>query len=442
MKIQNIFVILICSLFLSNVSFAAYDVTEVTLQTNDIIYDSHRQQIYASVPGSEGAAGNSITIINPVTGAIGASIFVGSEPNKLAISDDGQYLYVSLDGAAAVRRVNLATFTADMQFELGSSAFYGPYRVEDMEVQPGNANTIAASLMRDGVSPRHAGVAIYDDGIQRTNVTPDHTGSNRIVFSSLPSKLYGYNNESTEFGFRGMLIDEAGVTVENVARDYISGFGVDIEYDAGRIYSTSGVVLEADTPTVLGSYAGIRFAKSVVPDASSNHTYFLTSNNSIEIYNLNNFTFIESVSVPNASGMPGSLILTQKNELAYRTDAGQVLLLSPATETYLKLSPPSGDYLSTQQFDLGVLAKTGMADVTAISHATINGVDVSAELAGCLMAGHVDVGYRSFRCPQISLYLQQNPSTQYNFDIALTLSDDSVVSQIAVWRIIQTVEGL
>ena len=37
----------------------------------------------------------------------GQPVFIGSEPGKLAISDEGQYLYVSLDGAASVRRLIL-----------------------------------------------------------------------------------------------------------------------------------------------------------------------------------------------------------------------------------------------------------------------------------------------------------------------------------------------
>jgi hypothetical protein len=46
------------------------------------------------VPGRAGAArGNTITSIDPRTGQLGASVFIGSEPGKLAISDDGRFLY-------------------------------------------------------------------------------------------------------------------------------------------------------------------------------------------------------------------------------------------------------------------------------------------------------------------------------------------------------------
>src|SRR5262249_24513857 len=90
------------------------------LATNDIIYDAFRQKIYASIPSRSTSNPNTVTVIDPVTGNIGVSLPVGSEPAKLAISDDGQILYVGLDGEAAVRQVNLSTFTAGQKFSLGT----------------------------------------------------------------------------------------------------------------------------------------------------------------------------------------------------------------------------------------------------------------------------------------------------------------------------------
>src|SRR5688572_28998581 len=73
-------------------------IRQLSIATKDIVYDPFSQMIYASVPSSASSNGNSITEINPVAGTIGPSVFVGSEPTKLALSDNGQYLYVALDG--------------------------------------------------------------------------------------------------------------------------------------------------------------------------------------------------------------------------------------------------------------------------------------------------------------------------------------------------------
>ncbi len=65
---------------------------------------------------------------------------------------------------------------------------------------PGNASTVAIALKSFEVSPRHTGVAVYDDGIRRPVMTASHVGSNVIEFGSTPSRLYGYNSETSAFG--------------------------------------------------------------------------------------------------------------------------------------------------------------------------------------------------------------------------------------------------
>src|SRR5947208_1718850 len=69
---------------------------------NDIIWDPGTQRIYATLPNTVPTIGNSITPIDPVARTIGTSVFMGSNPGKLARSDNGQYLYAALNGSAAV----------------------------------------------------------------------------------------------------------------------------------------------------------------------------------------------------------------------------------------------------------------------------------------------------------------------------------------------------
>ena len=83
---------------------APLGIRQISLAAKDLVYDPVGQRIYASLPGSA-PNGNSLVQIEPVAGTVGAPVFVGSEPGKLAISDNSQYIYVSLDGSAAVRRI-------------------------------------------------------------------------------------------------------------------------------------------------------------------------------------------------------------------------------------------------------------------------------------------------------------------------------------------------
>jgi hypothetical protein len=110
-------------------------VRQLSLFTNDVVFDPVTARLYASVSSRGGATGNSIAKINPVTGVIDSSVFIGSEPSKLALSSAAQTLYVSLDGAAAVRRYDLATQTTGIQFALGDST-NGPFLQETSRLHP------------------------------------------------------------------------------------------------------------------------------------------------------------------------------------------------------------------------------------------------------------------------------------------------------------------
>src|SRR2546425_8167438 len=93
-------------------------IRQISLTTNDVIYDKNTAALYVSLPSNVGSNGNSVAPVNPITGDLGPSVFVGSEPGKLAVSDNGQYLYVGLNGAAAVRRLDVASQTPGLQFAL------------------------------------------------------------------------------------------------------------------------------------------------------------------------------------------------------------------------------------------------------------------------------------------------------------------------------------
>src|SRR5829696_3438029 len=60
-------------------------IRRIPLTTNDLVYSSATGKIYASVPSSVGSGGNSIVTIDPATGTVNGSTFIGSEPTHLTI---------------------------------------------------------------------------------------------------------------------------------------------------------------------------------------------------------------------------------------------------------------------------------------------------------------------------------------------------------------------
>ena len=55
--------------------------------------------------------GNELVEIDPVNGALGRHVLVGSDPGRVVVTDDGSMAYVALRGANQIVRVDLATFS-------------------------------------------------------------------------------------------------------------------------------------------------------------------------------------------------------------------------------------------------------------------------------------------------------------------------------------------
>lgn len=302
--------------------------TQISLATNDIIYDPTRQTIYASVPS--GAAGNADNVvrINPATGAIGPAVTSGSNPGRLALSGDGQFLYVGLDGANSIRRFDLQSSSTANEFSLGMGSFGRPNRAEDIEVLPGQPQSVAVALDDLGA---HQGVAIYDNGVARPNRAPQIPQNNVLEFAGNAATLFGYNSANTEFGLHRYNVDANGLThVTTVSNMIISN--ADIRFDNGLLFASNGVVFDPQTSTMVGSFQLPGFGYSVAPDAANNRVYFLSAANSdpfvsLWAFDLQTFLPVGKVALPGLTGQPSRLIRCGPNVFAARTSDNQVFLI-------------------------------------------------------------------------------------------------------------------
>lgn len=276
---------------------------ELALRARDIAWNAAAGRFYASVVGSVSPYGNSVVAIDPTTMTITADAFVGSEPGKLAISDNNQYLYVGLNGANAVRRVGLPTLTPGLQWSVGAGLVAG-----DIAVLPGFPLSVAVARQSPGTSPPLAGVTVYDDGVARPTSSPGHTGGNRIEFLASPSMLYGYNNSHTGFEFFRIAIDASGARHVSENGGLISGFYTDIVGAAGRIYGTDGSVVDAEQRVKIGSFGTNASAIAVDPDLGR---AYLLIGAEIRVHDLNTFQHLGSVAIPAPSFDHPALVSTR-----------------------------------------------------------------------------------------------------------------------------------
>lgn len=228
-------------------------VSRIAVTANDLLYDTGRDVIYASIPSGGGTSGNSVVALSRAGEVINA-IFVGSEPNVLALSADGRYLYVGIDGAAAFRRVDLEDGTVGPLWPLGYG-HCGLFTAEDMVVLVDDPHAVAIARRNSTCSARHEGVAVFDDGVMRPETTQSQSGSNAIEPSADPATLYGYTQDSYDLGVRVLSVGADGITETNVVYGLISEFDIDIHHVDGLIYATDGRVVDPATLTLAGTYA-------------------------------------------------------------------------------------------------------------------------------------------------------------------------------------------
>ena len=331
-KVLSLFLTTTAPLFL----LAQLQVKVINVAANDLVYDKNTDRIYAALNSENGENGNSIGIINAGNNTIEKTIFIGSDPSVLAISDNGQYIYSGFKGSSTVRQFDIASQTAGIQFGLGSDQHLGPYYAEDIEVMPGSPSTIAVARRNNCCSPRHEGVAIFDNGVMRSNTTPDHTGSNKIEFINANS-LIGYNNETTEFGIRRMSVNNNGVNVTSITNNVLNNFSLDFIYHDNRMYSTDGKAVDTNfAPFVIGQFNSVN--GPVTFDSYYNRvcyaSYDWSGNITFKRFNPDTFLLFDSLPITQANGNVKNLITCGNGCYAFNTSDNKIVIIKdPALST-------------------------------------------------------------------------------------------------------------
>jgi hypothetical protein len=288
----------------------------LALATSDLVFDSVRTLLYASVASTSPAFGNSVVRIDPSAVAVTGTVFAGSNPDALDLSDDASSLYVGLDGASSVMRIDPATGQYDAPVYLGAQQFEGPRTAGLIRAVPGSSSQYVVSRRVASVSPSFAGLALYD-GAALLGVWSGFTGGEAIAFTS-PSVLFGYDNEDTGFDLFEFEVTSAGFQQLADTNDLVSGFSVTIAAQGGWIFATSGQVVDSATNQPAGQYPA---SGPVWPSPDGANVWFLTSGPTL--VDFDRTTFLQIRSVPLAAGAgggtPSSLIGLSPASFAYRT---------------------------------------------------------------------------------------------------------------------------
>ncbi len=312
---------------------AGVDYTEasIAISTAGMVWNSHTGRLYAIVPGYSTVDGNTLAVINPSTAtieqAVQLDVGVGTiEPGTLAVSDDGQYLYVAVSDSTKqtdhIERLLSSNLGLDETITLPSFE-----TVAALAPAPGAPQTVAVQT-----SNSFPQLVLYDNTTARTNALVSQSGNMLLAFTwgADSSTIYA------TFGGAAASIDavsatSSGLQVTNSLSSQAlipaAVLGNPMQFAGGLIYWDSGLTFDPTAfavSTPFNAQNGTLSGATI--DTSLNRAYFATTqqapgNDTTMTANLESFNLSTQVPrwiarFPNQNG-PGQLTRWGSNGLAF-----------------------------------------------------------------------------------------------------------------------------
>jgi hypothetical protein len=301
----------------------------LALATQDLALDPTRAVLYASVAGSSSVFGNSVVRVDPSSLSVTGSVFVGSNPNALAVTDDAASLYVGIDGAFSVVAVDLASGDVGTPVYLGASEYDGARSAGEIRAVPGSATRYVVSRKTSESDPSFSGLALYD-GATLLGQWNGATGGESIAFAS-PTVLYGYDNEDSSFDLYAFTVGSSGFTVDSDTMGLVQGYGAEIESQGGWIFATTGQAVDGATGDPVGQYDA---TGPVWPDPNGADVWFLDGAGAAPVlYDFDRTLFTAKRSFTLTAGLLGggatSLVAWSSTGLAFRTATAVCVVTVP-----------------------------------------------------------------------------------------------------------------
>ncbi|MES2101518.1 MAG: hypothetical protein V4569_16960 [Pseudomonadota bacterium] len=304
---------------------------------NSLVFDPIHGRLYASVSSASSTSPNSILVIDPATGSVVATRFIGSEPNAMTVSDDGQYLYVGVDGAGAVQRLRLPSLELDLNLDLGSHPQFGRYVAGNLKAAPGSPRTLAVSRLSPNIFPtEQGGMQVFDDAVPRPLVAPmldPFSGQpryyNDVDWNTDGSKLF---STSVYGALYTLAVDTAGPRIERtLAGAFASPGHLHFDRINGLLYHDSGRAMDPVSGRPTGRFrpGGYNGSEQVVSDASTSRVFVLSlslansgPNLRIDMFDMSRHTPLRTYPVTVQTGLPFSFVKAGANRFAFRSVDG------------------------------------------------------------------------------------------------------------------------
>jgi len=247
-------------------------VTCLDIDASALIADTARGKLYAVVKGGASQHANELVVIDPEQGTVEASVVVGSDPAALALSDDGTRLWVSLEGALALREVDLTRSPPEPGAQYPLPRLYEEAYAATLVVPPGEPESVAFAYQYEHSSPSAADAVLVDSGVPRAKRLASPPGTSALALGPA-GYLFGVDDDGT---LLTIVVSSDGLTA-TPHPSIVRGVATSLVYDHDFLFTNGGQVLDVtspDTPKVAGTFAQTGL---VVPHASDFGAVVLTN---------------------------------------------------------------------------------------------------------------------------------------------------------------------
>ena len=237
-----------------------YGVLE-NIQVQHEVFDPNAQLIYATIAQSSKTYANSVVAVDPVQMKIVKTIYTGSKPDQIAISDDGKLLYIGLDASSSVIQIALPDNTVNFSLTLPIPSTIGlqvtAVQASALAVVPGSPHTWLVASCAVNSSPCGLAVTVYDDATARPTqvIANPQLSVDNFIFVSDPSIVY-----STEYNQSPADTSSYKIATDGIRRTATSNFsssgtgGGPLTTDGTYIYVSNGQVIDPTTLSVTSHY--------------------------------------------------------------------------------------------------------------------------------------------------------------------------------------------
>lgn len=232
------------------------DVTLLDQRAHGIWYDTSRARLWLTIPESDPFYGNSLGSVDPLSGTLDRSIYLGDVPRPLGLTENGQHMFVGLD-AGSVVKVDLSSEQVVSTVELGT-VLGGAVKAFRIDGRPGSDEAFGViKTNRDG-TPNFFTPDVFDGNSLLIGSGPIvlPTCNDGRFRPSDPDIFFCIQNSGQESRVRTLLIDEVGLQSWGLFSGLFYGQdGGGMSVDGDLLLTDSGALMDisAEVPVPLGT---------------------------------------------------------------------------------------------------------------------------------------------------------------------------------------------